>query len=39
MASAMESRRSWLFPALRRVDRLTQASLAFAAEQDLTETR
>ena len=30
---------SWLFPALRRVDRLTQESLAIAAEQDLTETR
>jgi MFS family permease len=30
---------SWLFPALRRVDRLTQESLAIAAEQDLTETQ
>jgi MFS family permease len=30
---------SLLFPALRRVDRLTQESLAIAAEQDLTETR
>ena len=30
---------SWLFPALRRVDGLTQESLAIAAEQDLTETR
>jgi MFS family permease len=29
---------SVLFPALRRVDRLTQESLAIAAEQDLTET-
>jgi MFS family permease len=29
---------SLLFPALRRVDRLTQESLAIAAEQDLTET-
>jgi MFS family permease len=28
---------SLLFPALRRVDRLTQESLAIAAEQDLTE--
>lgn len=28
-----------LFPALRRVDRLTQESLAIAAEQDLTETQ
>ena len=30
---------SWLFPALRRVDRLTPESIAIAAEQDLTETR
>jgi MFS family permease len=30
---------SWLFPALRRVDCLTQESLAIAAEQDLTETQ
>ena len=30
---------SWLFPALRKVDRLTQESLAIAAEQDLTETQ
>ncbi len=30
---------SWLFPALRRVDSLTQESLAIAAEQDLTETQ
>jgi MFS family permease len=30
---------SWLFPALRRVDHLTQESLAIAAEQDLTETQ
>lgn len=30
---------SWLFPALRRVDRLTQESLSIAAEQDLTETQ
>jgi MFS family permease len=30
---------SWLFPALRRADRLTQESLAIAAEQDLTETQ
>jgi predicted MFS family arabinose efflux permease len=29
---------SWLFPALRRVDRLDPQSLAIAAEQDLTET-
>ena len=29
---------SWLFPALRRVDRLEPESLAIAAEQDLTET-
>jgi len=30
---------SWLFPALRRVDRLTPESIAIAAEQDLTETQ
>jgi transmembrane secretion effector len=30
---------SWLFPALRRVDRLTAESIAIAAEQDLTETQ
>jgi MFS family permease len=30
---------SWLFPALRRIDCLTQESLAIAAEQDLTETQ
>ncbi len=30
---------SWLFPSLRKVDRLTQESLAIAAEQDLTETQ
>lgn len=30
---------SWLFPALRRVDRLTQESLAIAVEQDVTETQ
>jgi MFS family permease len=30
---------TWLFPSLRKVDRLTQESLAIAAEQDLTETR
>ena len=30
---------SWLFPALRKVDHLTQESLAIAAEQDLTETQ
>jgi MFS family permease len=30
---------SLCFPALRRVDRLTQESLAIAAEQNLTETR
>ena len=30
---------SWLFPALRRVDQLTQESLSIAAEQDLTETQ
>jgi MFS family permease len=30
---------SWLIPALRRVDRLSQESLAVAAEQDLTETQ
>jgi len=30
---------SRLFPALRRVDQLTQKSLAIAAEQDLTETQ
>jgi MFS family permease len=30
---------SWLFPALRKVDRLTQESLAISAEQDLTDSR
>ena len=30
---------SWIFPALRKVDRLTQESLAIAGEQDLTETQ
>jgi MFS family permease len=30
---------SWFFPALRRVDSLTQESLAIVAEQDLTETQ
>ena len=30
---------SWLFPALRHVDQLTQKSLAIAAEHDLTETQ
>lgn len=30
---------SWLFPSLRKVDHLTQESLAIAAEQDLTETQ
>jgi len=30
---------SWIFPTLRKVDRLTQESLAIAAEQDLTETQ
>jgi hypothetical protein len=30
---------SWLFPALRKVDSLTQESLAIAAEIDLTETQ
>ncbi|MGA3127125.1 MAG: MFS transporter [Candidatus Korobacteraceae bacterium] len=30
---------SWLFPALRKVDSLTQESLAIAAEMDLTETQ
>jgi hypothetical protein len=30
---------SVLFPALRKVDRLTQESLAIAAEQNLTETQ
>jgi len=30
---------SWLFPALRKVDYLTQESLAIAAQQDLTDTQ
>lgn len=30
---------SWLFPALRKVDRLTQESLAISAEQDLSEAQ
>ncbi len=30
---------SWLFPALRKVDRLTKESLAIAAEQDITGTQ
>ena len=30
---------SWLFPALRNVDYMTQESLAIAAQQDLTDTQ
>jgi MFS family permease len=30
---------SWLFPALRKVDRLTQESLAIATEQNLTDVQ
>ena len=30
---------SWLFPALRKVDHLTQESLAIAAQQNLTDTQ